>query len=249
MNLTRFSPLAMAIVFSFSLFMSGCLKSRVQLNKDEDDTQASIPTKVTDVRTPEHATAMDEMRSEINRLNSKIEELERSNRDLNSDLSKQSKTKTNEATQLEDRIHELELAQAQMIEALKKKEKEPSMKAADQGAVLKKAERLFEEKGYSEVIDLLVDYTKNPKNPKQEEAYFLRGESYFAQKQYKKAILDYSAITEKFPKSKRAPLSLSRIAKSFEKLGMKSDAKVFYQELQDKYPQSAEAKAELKKLN
>ena len=130
-----------------------------------------------------------------------------------------------------------------MIDALKKKEQEKAAKVADPGAVIKRAERQFEDKSYNDVLETLADYTKNSKNPKMEEAYLLRADSYFNLKQYKKAILDYSSLTEKFPKSKKVPQCLLRIAKSFDKLGMKSDAKMFYSELKEKYPKSEEAKS------
>ena len=45
-----------------------------------------MPTKVTEVRTDQQSAALDEMRGEINRLNSKIEDLEKKNTDLNQDL-------------------------------------------------------------------------------------------------------------------------------------------------------------------
>ncbi len=49
-------------------------------------------------------------------------------------------------------------------------------------------------------------------------------------------------MKEKFPKSKRVPVTLLKIAQSFEALGMADDARGFYQELVEKFPKSSEAK-------
>ena len=83
-------------------------------------------------------------------------------------------------------------------------------------------------------------YLKNTKAKQHEEATFIRAESYYSLAQYKKAIVDYSKFPEKFTKSKRMPLALYKIGLSFEHLGMKEDAKGFYQELVEKFPKSPE---------
>jgi TolA-binding protein len=62
--------------------------------------------------------------------------------------------------------------------------------------------------------------------------------------------VDYSQFPEKFPKSPRTPKALFQIALSFDALEMKDDARGFYQELAEKYPNSPEAKkAKAKKKN
>ena len=107
---------------------------------------------------------------------------------------------------------------------------------------LDKAINHFNEGEFDTAIDGLSAYLKNPKAKRAEEATFYRAEAYFATKQYKKAIVDYSRFPEKFTKSKRMPHALLQIGRSFEAMGMKEDAKGFYQELTDKFPKSPEAK-------
>ena len=70
----------------------------------------------------------------------------------------------------------------------------------------------------------------------------MSGHSKWATIKHKKAIVDYSRFPEKFTKSKRMPQALLQIGRSFEAMGMKEDAKGFYQELIDKFPKSNEAK-------
>lgn len=81
-----------------------------------------------------------------------------------------------------------------------------------------------------------------------EEATFLRAEAQFKKKQYNKAILDYSRLAEKFPKSAYHPKAILKIAESFEALGNKDEAKGFYSELIDKFPKTAEGMLAKKRL-
>jgi len=76
----------------------------------------------------------------------------------------------------------------------------------------------------------------------------MRAEAYYQLKQYKKAIVDYSKFPEKFTTSKKMPVALLKIGQSFDALGMRDDAKSFYQELIEKFPKSQEAKKARSKL-
>lgn len=80
-----------------------------------------------------------------------------------------------------------------------------------------------------------------------EEATYLRGDSYFKKLQYNKAILDFSKFPERFQKSAFHSKALLRIAESFESMGRKEDAKMFYSELLEKFPKTAEGKIAKKK--
>jgi TolA-binding protein len=81
-----------------------------------------------------------------------------------------------------------------------------------------------------------------------EEALYLRGETQFKKQQYNKAIVDFSRITEKFPKSTYHSKALLRIAESFEALARKEEARAFYSELLEKFPKTAEGMIAKKRL-
>jgi tol-pal system protein YbgF len=217
------------------------LKTRAQL-KDDPGAQPenSMPAQVQDVQ-PRGEYVIDEIKSEITRLTGRIEDLERTQ--------KQGGASDEQLKKLEQRIIELEQAQAAMIEAIKKSETQaPS--PVDQAALVDQGKAQLEAGDFEQSIETLTTYlNKNPKGKRVEEATFLRAEAHFNLKQYKKAIVDYSKFPEKFTKSKRMPKALYQIGVSFENLGMKEDAKGFYQEVVDKFPKSAEAqraKARLK---
>lgn len=68
------------------------------------------------------------------------------------------------------------------------------------------------------------------------------GESYFEDKDWKKAIVAYTRFREANPKSKNYNKATLKIAVCFEQLGMKDEAKTFYEEVVAKEPKSDEAK-------
>jgi tol-pal system protein YbgF len=239
MKNSRFVITLVAISFAFS----GCLKTRAQLRGDSPDDDNSggaskpQPAQVTDVQ-PQGQYAMDELRAEVTRLDGRVEDMERQQKDGASAATSANK---DDLKKLETRIVELEQAQANMLEALKKMQDSPAA-SANPEETFEKGKSFFDAGNYDDAINSLDAYLKSPKAQRTQEATFLRAESYFAQKQYKKAIVDYSKFPEKFTTSKHMPQALYKIGASFEALGMKDDAKGFYQELLEKFPKSAEAK-------
>lgn len=236
---TAKSTLFITLSFAFLLSASACLKTRAQLKRssdDEDEARRPTPAHVTSVE-PQGGYALDEVRSELTRLNGRIEDLERAQKtgDQNGPAQRE------EFKKLENRMAELEQAQADLIESVKKLQ-DIKAASADPAEFLKKGKALFQEQDFEGAIDAFSTYIKSPKAKKLDDAHFFRGESYFRLKQYKKAIIDFSKFPEKFSDSSQMPAALLRIGQSFEALGMKDDAQGFYQELSEKYPKSSEAK-------
>lgn len=228
------------ILFLVTVFMttftllSGCLKTRAQLKDEDSDAPESksvpVANEVKEVK-PQGQYVLDEIKSEITRLTGRIEDLEHS--------TKQG-TPGPDAQKQEKRITELEQAQATMIETIKKLQ--ATVPVADSVELFEKGRNQFQAKDFTNAIEAFSEYLKAQKAKFAEDAHFLRGESYFQQKLYKKAILDFSKFPEKFMHSKKLPAALYKIGLAFEALGMKEDAKGFFQEIVDKYPKSSEAK-------
>ncbi len=87
-------------------------------------------------------------------------------------------------------------------------------------------------------------------NPKVKNTFEL-GEILFSKKEYRQAILEYQKYREKFPKGKSVTLATYKMGLSFQELGLKDDAKAFFEEVIAKSPKSEEAKkskARLQKL-
>ena len=64
----------------------------------------------------------------------------------------------------------------------------------------------------------------------------------FAKKEWRKSILAYQKFRDQNPKNKRFAKATLRIGQAFQELGMKDDAKTFFDEVIAKFPQSEEAK-------
>lgn len=223
----------------FLVFAAGCLKTRSQVKDDGSDSDSGAPAHAKPVDNGRYA--VDELKSEVTALTGRLEDMERAQRDSNSG----SKESEERFRKLEERMNEQEKAQAAIIEALKKVEREAPK---DKSALYKKAKALYDAKKWEEAADGFSDYLDSGDSEHAQVATFMRGDSYFNLKEYKKAIIDYSKFPEKYTSSKRVPEALLKIGMSFENLGMKEDAKTFYQELIDKYPKSAESKTARKKI-
>lgn len=242
------SPIPKLLFFIFFMAILGttssCLKTRAQLKEngsDPDEQLASQPTPIQIKEVQPHGQyVLDEIKSEITRLTGRIEDLERNNQD------QKSSNPIEDLKKIETRIVELEQAQASMLEAIQKLQSSGTL--TDSVGSFEKGKNLFLSKNYEGAIEAFSQYLKNSKSKHAEEAMYLRAESYYQIKQYKKAIIDFSKFPEKYHHSKKLPSALYRIGLSFESLGMREDAKGFYQELVDKFPKSSEARNAHSKL-
>ncbi len=77
------------------------------------------------------------------------------------------------------------------------------------------------------------------------------GDSYFEEKNYRAAILEYQRVRETWKTSKQVPDSLYKLGLSFLELGLKDEAKLFLEEAAKFSGQQAgkDAKAKLKELS
>lgn len=239
----RFHQSLRAIVASLVLLTStSCLKTRAQLREEQEEQRQAVPQQVQDVQ-PQGQYALEELKSEILRLTGKVDELERNHQSA----SKKEDLGKDDLKKLETRMAELEQAQAQLIEAVKKLQV-TAAPPADPDLLYQKGRTEFLNQQWDPAIESLTQYLKTPQPKHEEDALFLRGSAYFKKPDYKKAIVDYSRFPEKFNQSSRMPVALLRIAESFELMGMKDDALTFYQELAEKFPKTAEGKKAKLKL-
>lgn len=89
---------------------------------------------------------------------------------------------------------------------------------------------------------------QNPKSPQVGDAQFYIAESYFNEKWYEKAILEYQVVIAKYTKNSKRPASLYKQALSFEKIDDQVNANARFKDVIRNYPLSPEAKLAKKKL-
>lgn len=91
-----------------------------------------------------------------------------------------------------------------------------------------------------------------PTSDNADNARFWIADSYYRDKWYEKAILEYQRVIEEYPKGNKVPSALLKQAYSFSNLGEKGNARLILKDLIKKYPQTQEAetaKEKLKTLN
>lgn len=97
-------------------------------------------------------------------------------------------------------------------------------------------------KGFEELI------SKHPKSDLCDNARFWIGESYFREKWYEKAILEYQKVVDKYPKGNKLPAALLKQGIAFQYIGKTTEAKLIFNKLVTQFPGSSDAKVAQQKL-
>ncbi|MGD8541656.1 MAG: tol-pal system protein YbgF [Desulfobacteraceae bacterium] len=117
------------------------------------------------------------------------------------------------------------------------KERYAAARAAFEQGDFAKARGLFE--------GLLADF---PDSPQANSAQFWVGETYYREKWFEKAILEYQKVVENYPKGNKLPAALLKQGFAFSNLGDNANARLILESLIQKYPDSSEAGIAAKKL-
>lgn len=232
------------------LLFGGCLRTRAQMNNpDQIETQAAAPDEGQPAQAPQRGGyELDEIKNEITHLTGRIEELERS-KDENSKENKKSVSQEElkaELKKIQNQLSTLEEKDKQFEDALSRIKNAPVLGEIPE--LFEKGKTKYHGGDFEGAIASFTAYLKNPRVKNAQEAYYLRGESQFALKQYKQAVTDFSKIYEDFPSSKFMAQSILKLAQSLEALGHKEEAKGLYQECADKFPKTSEGKKAKSKL-
>ena len=94
-------------------------------------------------------------------------------------------------------------------------------------------------------IQLLTDF---PTDDQADNSQFWIGESYYREKWYEKAILEYQKVIENYPTGNKVQASLLKQGFSFFNLGDRANSRLILKELISKYPDSNEARIAETKL-
>ena len=80
-----------------------------------------------------------------------------------------------------------------------------------------------------------------PKSKNVDNAQFWIGESYYREKWYERAILEYQTVIEKYPNGNKVPAAMLKQGMALQQIGEKPSARLIFEELIKKYPKSSEA--------
>ncbi|MBM4316584.1 MAG: tetratricopeptide repeat protein [Deltaproteobacteria bacterium] len=183
---------------------------------------------------------VDEMRVEMAKLGNVVEESAQGRIKETEEIRKELAALAIRIQALEQRAVAEELSQKQLAQ------EKPKAASLDLGR------KLFDEGKFDESVDIFRAVVKaQPKSEDGKKAQFLLGESLFSTKDYASAVLAFSEFRKSFSQDALIPNAIYRQATSFREMGQNTDAKLFYQDLIERFPKSPfarKAKIELKRL-
>ena len=95
---------------------------------------------------------------------------------------------------------------------------------------------------YSGAIEQFKKFLeKHPDSNLADNAQYWIGESYYALQNFDQAIVEFDLVRKDYPKSDKVPAAWLKIGYSFAELGNRVDARLFLQEVINRFPQSKEA--------
>ncbi len=101
--------------------------------------------------------------------------------------------------------------------------------------------RTLDKKDYKAAIGRFREFIKKyPKSTLAVNAQYWIGESYYALKEFDRAVIEFDAV-RKYPQGEKTPAALLKQGFAFAELGEKVNARLILQEVVEKYPQSPEA--------
>jgi|JFJP01.1.fsa_nt_gi tol-pal system protein YbgF len=136
----------------------------------------------------------------------------------------------------------------------KKEENKPvpsgeSKKEIGEQELYASAKKLFDEGDKANARAQFENFIKKfPKSENADNARFWIADSYFSEKWFEKAILEYQKVLEDYPKSNKTAAARLKQGYSFAELGEKANARLILNELLKKHPDSNEAKFAKEKL-
>ncbi|MCB0368616.1 MAG: tetratricopeptide repeat protein [Bdellovibrionales bacterium] len=215
------------ILFLSSLFMTSCLMTRSEM-KDSEQKQVMQQQVVTLQRTNADTNSrLAEIDEQLRAISGRIDLIE----NRMSKLNPESENKIKNLTEIQTGNNtKLSLFQ----EELTKQETSIQSLKSEMEAIKSALSNIQASKAQSS--------STSKKNLYQE------ADSLYKQGEWKKAIIEYQKYRDKNPKGKYFPESTYKMALSFQQLGMKEEAKAFFEEVVSKFPKSSQTQKAKQKL-
>ncbi len=226
------------ICLLFSTLGASC-KTKRDIRREQEYERIKAEVKEAKGARADLDVISEELRTEIARLGTTLEESSQNQR-VHAEETKK------ELAALSARIQVLE-QQAAAAAATPP----PQAKTA-KPASYESARALFDEGDFEAAIEeAKAIRTKGKASPESRKAQFLLGEAYFAARDFGAAALEFSEFKKQYPKDVSVANATLRQAQCFKNLGKEREAKLFYQEVIEKFPKAPaaiQAKKEIKRL-
>lgn len=208
------------LIMTFALFLSGCLQTRTDVKAGEQGKVLQQQVSTLQKTNADVSSRFEEAEEQIRFLNGRVEALENQ---ISQTKHESESVKRSSSETIQSQAQKMSILQ----EALTKMELEQDKMRSEMQA-LKSA--------------LQAESAPAASVPAQFKNTFDVAEALFAKKDFRQAILEYQKYREKFPKGKNVTVATYKMGVCFQELGLKDDAKAFYEEVISKSPKSDEAK-------
>jgi TolA-binding protein len=252
------------LLLSLLVLSTACIKTADQVNREKKVDNMSEQLRDSQGLVADAVEQMKEMRSQMDKLNGRLDELEHRQGKISPDqLTKTAETVEHLKTQQDSENNQLQQIQNELKEQRAFIEKVTATlgsmthHAAPKEAKGKKksvkselAEALDDIKNDKydaarEVLESLIEH-KDLSPGDQNKVFQGLGKVEYYTKNYDKALVYFSKVYTKYPKASLAPSCLLFIGRTLEKMGKKAEAKEAFAKVGEDYPGSKEA-AEAKK--
>ena len=89
---------------------------------------------------------------------------------------------------------------------------------------------------------------QNPKHKLAANAHYWLGETYYSEKNYEQAILEFQEVIKNFPEKDKVPAAMLKQGMAFKEMGDSKSSAYIYKKLTEEFPKSEEAKIANEKL-
>jgi len=124
-----------------------------------------------------------------------------------------------------------------------------SLEKAGEEEVYEQAKKEFDLENFDKSMKFFIFHVKNfPKSSMADNSLFWIGEIYYKNGDYKRAIIEYQNVIEKYPSGNKVPAAYLKQGLAFYNIDRKDNAKIIFETLISKFPLSNEALIAKKKL-
>lgn len=253
------------LLLSLSLFFTSCFKTAEEIRREKMVDQMSIQLKQSSQLVADLTMQVSDLQTRLANTSGQLEEIDHKTTTKSQEaamtfsqtiaqLAEQVTALTAENNENKKQIHIL----SQEVDAQKKyiskltgtltKITGPTKSSSQ--SKLKQAHTAFEKNDQDKALSLYLEVLEEGKiNARQKNhVNYNIGLLYYWSKKYNDALTHFSPIYTNWPKSSWAPRALLQIARSFDKLGKKEEAKATYEEIITKYAKSSQAKTAKKEI-
>jgi tol-pal system protein YbgF len=194
---------------------------------------------------------MDRLKENIALRTKALEDKEKVLDDRDRNLEERMKGVEERLKGVEGKIGQLAAKQSEIENSLRAKETSVEGKGVSTraGDLYKDAYEAYQKGDYEGARRKFEAFLKQyPNTELSDNAQFWIGETYYAKKDYEKAILEYEKAIAKYPEGDKIPAALLKQAFAFLELGDKTNGRNLLKRVMERYPQSEQADMAKKRL-